>query len=104
MKTETRPRCVHCNEPYGSRITKNAKHEWPAEEDEPPIPVDPWCIISNRDRETYPSYRDGKHYRVRWYNTWDGLSFYEPFRPFCTMRCALHYARRAWERWGIPNP
>jgi hypothetical protein len=104
MKTDVRSKCVHCNKPYGSRITTSAQHKWPVEEDEPPIQVDPGRIISGRSRTRYPSYQGGRVHWVRWYRTWDGQSFYEPFRPFCTMRCALHYARRAWERWGISNP
>lgn len=30
------------------------------------------------------------------YDLWDGESYNAPCSPFCTLRCALKYARRAY--------
>ena len=27
---------------------------------------------------------------------WDGESWWTSYEPFCTLRCALAYARKAW--------
>ena len=29
------------------------------------------------------------------YHKWDGVSWYHKYNPFCTLRCALSYARMA---------
>jgi hypothetical protein len=34
---------------------------------------------------------------VRTRTVWDGVSWLVPYKPFCTLRCALHYARKAYE-------
>jgi len=31
---------------------------------------------------------------------WDGQSWSHPYNPFCTLRCALSYARRMYDRVG----
>jgi len=29
--------------------------------------------------------------------TWDGETWVKPYEPFCTLRCALEYARMAYK-------
>jgi len=37
-----------------------------------------------------------------WHHVWDGETFVKPYEPFCTLRCALDYARRAYARSRQP--
>jgi hypothetical protein len=31
---------------------------------------------------------------------WDGVSWFHKYNPFCTLRCALAYAKRAYAKHG----
>jgi hypothetical protein len=31
---------------------------------------------------------------------WDGETWWAPYKPFCMLRCALDYARKAHRQWG----
>lgn len=34
-------------------------------------------------------------------NPWDGSSWFHPYNPFCTLRCALSFARKAYAKHGL---
>jgi len=87
-----RPCCVHCGSKYGSRRTTDE--------------------VVRRDNlsEPFPPYRGNlivvkdltfgdKRAALTTYRTlWDGVSWFQPYAPFCKLRCALDYARKAYRK------
>lgn len=120
--TTPRPTCVHCGKPYGSRWTETQKVTWPVGEDQPKyngnavlVKETSWGTTPSREsveREEaskapfarmrperiaqYPDVAMHSMYR----ETWDGESYVKPYEPFCKLRCALDYARKAYKKWG----
>ena len=105
-----RPYCAHCGIRYGKRDTKQLTVKW-----------DTPCIDKTIGGKTYkvlngpivaaPPYEGGdmlikesKPYLsvdgqvVMRRTIWDGLSYMLPYEPFCTLRCALAYAREAYRQ------
>jgi hypothetical protein len=88
--TTPRPKCVCCGKPYGSRSTTSNKVLWRQDQ---PMPAyhgngivvkvqGPWNT-TNKDQYAYRQ-------------VWDGVTWFTPYKPFCTLRCALVYARAAY--------
>ncbi len=92
-----RPRCVCCDNPYGSRITKD-KHivltatDLPPEEyrSNEPVYVVEQSLDHWGDRSGQPAARVS-------YRLWDGVSFTAPYAPFCSTVCAVAFAKRAYK-------
>ena len=84
-----RPICVHCGKPYGQRDVTDQ-------------------VVRRQKGEPWPPYRgNGIVLRevvfndsatVNYRKVWDGETWSKPYEPFCTLRCALDYARRAYKR------
>jgi hypothetical protein len=93
MQMRPRPKCVHCGQPYGLRSVKTETIKFA--ENKPPAYTGDQILVA----ETTP-YRtaDGEHVMYR--RTWDGKTWHVPHDPFCTLRCALRYARIAFRRIG----
>ncbi len=89
-----RPTCVHCGSRYGQRSTST-------------------ILLKHKVGETPPTYTgDGtvtrEHGRplpdgtcVVYREVWDGKSWTGGYHPFCTLRCALSYARIAFRTAGL---
>ena len=89
-----RPKCVSCGARYGSRRVTTETVRWPKGE---PIPAYTGPgTVTNTDRP----YRQFLNAFPPTFTTeraiWDGVSYDAPYRPFCTLRCALKYARHAY--------
>jgi hypothetical protein len=103
--TGSRPVCVHCGEAYGRRHTHEVTLRW--EEGEPEPRYEGNLIVVKRgalrkrvnamsfavrnatvEIPAQPNARD--------IEVWDGKSWYGGYEPFCTLRCALSYARKAY--------
>jgi hypothetical protein len=105
--TGSRPVCVHCGEAYGRRHTHEVTLRW--EEGEPEPRYEGYLTVVKRsavrkftravslpalhpfkaiDIKAQPNARD--------IEVWDGKSWDGGYEPFCTLRCALSYARKAY--------
>lgn len=97
----SRPVCVHCGTPYGIRATEPTYFVCSAKEPTPPYTGNQKVT---RERHWIPSgsgsisgikYSIGD--RVVQRDLWDGHTYIGvKARPFCTTRCALSYARKAY--------
>lgn len=114
----TRPICGHCGKPYGQRWTKTVTVRWtvPTKDsgvtykdlggeivmhrivaDDGATPPPPYQGNGIVVKETTPHLSsDGQMAMSRY--IWDGESYYGGYKPFCTLRCALDYARKAFAR------
>jgi hypothetical protein len=104
----TRPICVHCHRPYGRRDERSETVRWPIGEEMPPYLGNEKVTKQTEPRQAqayrYPeqgqsdmrAIPDGEAYMhaTRW--LWDGETYYGGYKPFCTLRCALDYARLAY--------
>lgn len=99
-----RPRCVWCGKNHGLRAKRCEVVIW----DGGPMPPYSGNMVVTR---TYyvskkPQWADGsvmgvpfkKGQYIAHRDLWDGESFVTPYDPFCSLRCALAYARRTYER------
>ena len=114
-----RPKCVHCGKVYGQRQTTTEKVRWdtPLKDTgvkssyinpgqsimmavEPTAPPPPYRGngIVIKEGGAYLSADDHRMVMLRY--VWDGESWYGGYPPFCTLRCALDYAREAYNKKG----
>lgn len=87
----TRPLCSHCGKPYGRRDTHHVTLRWAGE-----------------PKATYGGYLEVvKQSAVRTtldnrlacdVEVWNGRDWRGGYSPFCTLRCALDYARKAFRK------
>lgn len=85
-----RPTCAHCGAKYGRRDTKLVHTTWPAEQPMPDYEGTETCVKKHVISIKPPKSRG--HYEL-----WSG-DWFKPYDPFCTLRCALRYARKAYQR------
>ena len=85
MATGKRPLCVHCGAKYGQRVT----HTTTMVEG---VPYKGYLEIIR----TSPVRTRANGERLYDVDVWDGKSWMGGYEPFCTLRCALQYARKAW--------
>jgi endogenous inhibitor of DNA gyrase (YacG/DUF329 family) len=100
--TKARPICAMCGKPYGTRKTTEESFVWKKGE---PIPsyrgnkiVSKETIIRKAGHNSTGKWKGvpfGPDDNVAQRYLWDGESYYTKYKPFCTLRCALDYARRA---------
>ena len=91
-----RPICVHCGKAYGRR-TCTEQTAYACEDDPVPQPVSNQHVISYLVIPYGVDRTSGRpRYRYRW-ELWDGRSWHGGERPFCTLRCATDFARKAYE-------
>lgn len=88
--TAPRPTCACCGKPYGQRDTRERLEVVAA------IPK-PYAgnehLVEERLYQWGSSFDEPRARLVR--TTWDGESYIVPYEPFCTLRCALSFARGA---------
>jgi len=87
----SRCRCVHCGAAYGNRATHDE-------------------IVHRDPGGSFPPYRGngivtkdftiGDTATTATRSIWDGESWRGGYNPFCTLRCALDYARKAYKKVG----
>jgi hypothetical protein len=107
----TRPVCVHCGAKYGQRHTHDVTLRWAEGEPEPRYEGNLIVVKEQRTGATpattiprwagvagellFPAKPNVKRLEV-----WNGKSWYGGYEPFCTLRCALSYARKAYAARG----
>lgn len=99
----SRPVCGHCGKPYGQRNTNDERVFFNEGEPKPVYrgnlqlvkeSVDPWGAHWEETKGMITKAENTK-WRVVW-TLWDGESYFGGYNPFCTLRCALDYARKAF--------
>jgi len=95
-----RPVCVHCQQPYGQRNINVEIVRWAKGDQEPPYigngkVVKKSVFHGANDSHTVINGIDVTGYHFRYRHIWDGESWIGGYNPFCTLRCALDYARKA---------
>ena len=117
-----RPICAHCGNAYGHRATTSETVKWPLDQERPPyrgngIVLKESVPYKTANRETArgvtalsvnPKIRamqeadlakiPAESFYVATRTVWDGESYIGGYAPFCTLRCALDYARRAYKQ------
>ena len=99
-----RPVCVHCNKVHGLRAVVTTPVIWPGDRPMPPYAGNHVVVRERPDRSLARGFgtimgepfKDGD--RIAYRDLWDGVTWITPYKPFCTLRCALDYARRAYKR------
>jgi hypothetical protein len=105
----SRPICVHCGAKYGTRVT--TEECFKRKPDEPmPRYTGNGIVVSQTERPSiadwdYSAYPESKPFNIREYEVtrriWNGVSYWRRrYEPFCTLRCALDYARKAYAKHG----
>lgn len=89
-KFTSRPICVCCGKAYGARWTEEVTEFYQKGATEP-VYRGNLKVMRTRDDPWGSAQR-----RVLW-TVWDGETFVTPYNPFCTLRCALSFARAAYE-------
>lgn len=84
-----KPICAQCGKAYGQRATEMIVARCPRGEQLPPYEGD--GIVVKADS----GFLGGKE-RLEYRYIWDGMTYWTPHKPFCTLRCALAYAREAY--------
>jgi hypothetical protein len=91
--TRPRPKCAHCGQQYGERARTTETVKFTS--NKPPPYTGDQIVV----KKSVP-YRTGDGDMVMYLRLWDGKTYHLPHDPFCTMRCALDYARLAFRRIG----
>ena len=123
--TAPRPKCVSCGQPYGSRTTTSNKVTWPIGEPMPAyrgngivVKTRPWGKSANRAtvqavtplsvnpeirarQEAQIASAPVESVQIAYRDVWDGVTWFKPYEPFCTLRCALAYAQAAFKATGV---
>ena len=99
-----RPICVHCGKPHGRRDVKMTPVVWPGDQSMPDYDG-PGVAVKLRPGHGMAHghgsalgvpFKEGD--RIAYRDIWDGVTWFTPYAPFCTLRCALDYARQAYKR------
>ncbi len=85
--TAKRPICVHCGKPYGQRETTDVTVRR--------APGEPWPPYRGNGI-VMKDFRVGDSATLDYRTIWDGETWRMPYKPFCKLRCALDYARKAY--------
>src|SRR5262245_59039493 len=100
-----RPTCAHCGAAYGRRATTDAVLVWRKGEKRPGYRGNGIVIKERQHGPLFnlekalgrPKRPDDEYVFL---DIWDGQTWDGGYRPFCTLRCALDYARRAFKKHG----
>ena len=100
--------CGHCGKPYGRRDTHSVTVRWEEGEPEPRydgngVPVRRSAVRKSSRAMSLPVRGDvavevKARPNARDLDIWDGETWTAPYAPFCTLRCALSYARKAFRK------
>lgn len=86
-----RPKCVACGAPYGRRGLTQIPLTWKRGEEMPAYRGNTPLLGSRHTIHAPPA-----HENRGYHETWDGKTWIKAYEPFCTLRCALSYAKRAY--------
>lgn len=97
---QKRPTCACCGQLYGKRDTERVRVNWrPSKGEEmPPYRGNLKVVSITRKPPRAPDdisniYDDDAQWAM--YRVWDGTYWASGYDPFCTLRCALSFARKA---------
>jgi len=97
-----KPICANCANPYGTRKTTTQTFKWQKGEPPPKYRGNQVVVRETMIRQAPHNVTGsihgvpfGHNDNVAERRLWDGQSYYLPYKPFCTLRCALAYARAA---------
>ena len=82
-------KCAQCGKRYGKRKTTQTGIVIKNGEPEPMIPDG--HLLIKRTVHQYRSTPKSSHYII----SWDRRSYIAPYKPFCSWKCGLVYARKA---------
>lgn len=85
--------CVHCGRSYTKRDCTSQFLTWPAG-----TPMPKYTGNLRVWKEVIFSKDDGTHTMHGARHLWDGETWTGGYPPFCTLRCALDYARISYRR------
>lgn len=101
-----RPTCAYCGNTYGSRVVRLDTSVVPLDKPDPPPTPRPGetvvreshfpTITKGTSPNAYVRMGDGVKARQVTRTYWNG-QYSAPYSPFCTLRCALAYARKAYK-------
>lgn len=108
-----RPTCVHCGKPYGQRDTTTETVRWPLNGEKPPYRGNGMVArevfhqkargaLVSQGNDPKIQYNLPEQPNIMHRHIWDGESWFGGYDPFCTLRCALDYARQAYARSKQP--
>jgi hypothetical protein len=100
MKVKKRPTCVHCRKAYGLRVVTEEKVKRKIGEDKPEYQGNGF-LVREVEWQTGALVDPKGHYTpaseiVTYRKIWDGVTYSGGYHPFCTLHCALAYARKAY--------
>jgi hypothetical protein len=120
--TAPRPVCVHCGASYGKRDLHTEEVRWPQGQPMPRytgngivvktgsasrLPLKAEFIAEQEKRAAFrpreapdPRFYTDEPTLHLYREVWDGESYWGGYKPFCTLHCALDYARRAYRERG----
>ena len=102
-RTQPRPKCAQCGKSYGVRAVRDEKLIYKTGEPKPRYQGN-GIVIKEREWTTGKTTGsiEGTKYEenetVLHRSIWDGRTYWLTYEPFCTLRCALSYARNAYRR------
>ena len=98
----SRPVCIHCGKFYGKRTTRSETVKWNDGEPKPEYRGN-GIVVRERTWQTggftgnWHGTEFGPHQTIAFREIWDGESWRgSSADPFCTLRCALDYARETY--------
>lgn len=102
-----RPICVHCGQPYGQRATTTEQIKFAVGEPKPTyrgngiiVKETVWATGGSTGHTEHLTFTVNETIITR--TIWDGESYWRSYDPFCKLRCALDYARKAYARSQQP--
>lgn len=103
--TTPRPVCVHCGKKYGSRSVRMEAVRWKEGEPQPEyrgngIVIKERSWKAGRTAGTMHGTEFAAGDVVCYRDVWDGETWYGGYNPFCTLTCALDYARKQFRKYG----
>ena len=97
-----RPICVHCGDAYGQRDTHSESVTF-VPGNPKPVYRGNGVVVRERERPSKSDWsQDAGNHNIKEMivsrDVWDGLTWHGGYTPFCTLRCALDYARKAYKK------
>ena len=103
--TKPRPVCVHCGNVYGERQVTREAFIWHKDAPRPQYRGNK-LVVRETMMHTAPhnvtggwrGTKYGPDDNIADRTLWDGETWIARYKPFCTLRCALDYARKAYAK------
>lgn len=100
-----RPTCAHCGQSYGRRATSLEHTKYKVGEPKPRyegngIVVKETSYNTGKSTGSFGKMEFKNNEIVIHRHIWDGETYWGGYKPFCTLICALDYARKAFSKIG----